>query len=175
VLTRTDFWTHPNDYFQDARGYIVGDSAYRLTNFLIKPFALSLLRAKEPGDDNPQNTICLRRNFNKYLSSAQVNVEHTIGLLKLRFPILRHIGMVIGMHEQNTKVVKLQRAAWCLHNFLLDHNDHWELMQRSMLLCTGKWRMLIADLRTLNGGACMTMNRRYGWQMNMRISKMLES
>jgi DDE superfamily endonuclease len=69
----------------------------------------------------------LRRNFNKYLSSGRVNVEHTIGLLKLRFPILRRIGMVIGTRQQNARAVKLMRAACCLHNFLLDRNDPWEL------------------------------------------------
>jgi hypothetical protein len=35
--------------------------------------------------------------------------------------------MVIGLVEQNIRAVKLMRAACCLHNFLLDRDDPWEL------------------------------------------------
>ena len=74
VFQRFPVVQSPERYFEDQAGYIIGDSAYPLSNWLIKPFAK---------EDAPEKIA-----FNRLLSSARVNVEHTIGLLKVRFPLL---------------------------------------------------------------------------------------
>jgi DDE superfamily endonuclease len=109
---------HPTRYFEDDKDYILGDSAYPLSNYLIRPFTQAVL--KKSGTD-------AQRAFNVMLSSTRVNVEHAIGRLKLRFPILRNITMVVGTEQDNKRVVDLIRTLCTLHNFCLDQNDEWEL------------------------------------------------
>ena len=117
VLNESDFYAHPRNYFQDEKGYILGDSAYRLTNRVIKPFS-----KKEALDPNDRKT---KFRFNSALSSARVKVEHTFGILKMRFPILRHLRMKLGDEASNQRVVDQIFALMVLHNFLLSHQDQW--------------------------------------------------
>ena len=93
VLNESDFYANPRNYFQDERGYILGDSAYRLTNRVIKPFS-----KKKALDPNDRKT---KFRFNSALSSARVKVEHTFGILKMRFPILRQMRMKLGDQASN--------------------------------------------------------------------------
>ena len=76
-----------------------------------------------------------RMEFNALLSSARVNVEHAIGLLKIRFPLLQHIRMVVGSEENNELVVSMIIALCVLHNFCLDQRDklHLEPEQEALL------------------------------------------
>ena len=104
---------HPELHFEDQAGYIIGDSAYPLDNWLIKPFAR----------DNDLEKM----EFNVLLSSARVNVEHAIGLLKIRFPLLQSIHMVTGSEENNEPVVLTIEALCVLHNFCLDQQDNLDL------------------------------------------------
>jgi DDE superfamily endonuclease len=119
VFRRTDLCKHPEDYFQDAAGYIICDSAFRINNFLQKPFIKRQLREDPTGGD--------RKTFNVMLSSARVNVEHTFGLIKVRFPLARCMAVVLtdeaASHE---RAVRYLRVLSCLHNFLLDMQDDWE-------------------------------------------------
>jgi len=117
VIKRIDLWDNPDDYFLNDSHYILGDGAYPLTNFLIKPF-----RRSEVSND-PE----IRSNFNMQLSSARVNVEHAIGILKMRFPILQRLGVNVDGDDSHERAMKIIRAAACLHNFLLDLGDKFEL------------------------------------------------
>ena len=117
VLNESNFYANPRNYFQDERGYILGVSAYRLTNRVIKPFS-----KKEALDPNDRKT---KFRFNSALSSARVKVEHTFGILKMRFPILRHMRMKLGHNGSNQRVVDQIFALMILHNFLLSRKDQW--------------------------------------------------
>ena len=118
VLQRTSLLNHPEWYFQDDSAYIIGDSAYRLSNWVIRPFSRAVLATSEDGSE---------RQFNALLSSARVNVEHTIGLVKLRFPLLRRLSFVLGEEDGNQRAINAVRAMCVLHNYLLDQQDQWEL------------------------------------------------
>lgn len=61
-----------------------------------------------------------KRHFNSCLSKARVISEHTIGLLKGRFPWLRSIRKVIT-EDPNTlrDILSIVDAAVILHNFLV--------------------------------------------------------
>ena len=60
--------------------------------------------------------------FNKQLSKAQIISEHTLGLLKGRFPWLRSIRKNITENKKTLKEVLLWLdACVILHNFLLEH------------------------------------------------------
>jgi DDE superfamily endonuclease len=109
----------PERYFEDQAGYIIGDAAYPLSNWLIKPYPHVDANENEDAADNMA--------FNVLLSSARVNVEHAIGLLKMRFPLLRQISMMTGYAEDNERVVRMIRALCTLHNFYLGQDDALEL------------------------------------------------
>jgi DDE superfamily endonuclease len=65
--------------------------------------------------------------FNVLLSSARVDVEHTIGLLKVRFPLLQCISMITGYAEDNERVIEMIEAPCTLHNFFLNQHDDLDL------------------------------------------------
>jgi hypothetical protein len=90
ILNQSLFYTLPAEtFFDDPSGYILGDSAYRLTNRVIKPFTVPQLRW-----DDEHGT---RRAFNKQLSSGRVKVEHTYGVMKCRFPALANLHVIVGV------------------------------------------------------------------------------
>ena len=64
----------PEYYFEDQASYIISERTYPLSNWLIKPYP----HPKGEDDDGD-----VKRIFNTLLSSARVNVEHGIGLLKV--------------------------------------------------------------------------------------------
>ena len=104
VLNESDFYTRPHLFFEDLAGYIVGDSAYRITPRLIKPFSDHELQADNSDDEDEAND---RREFNVKLSSARVEVEHTFGILKSRFPMLSNLASIIGYIDTNERVFSL--------------------------------------------------------------------
>jgi hypothetical protein len=86
--------------FPDSRAYILGDSAYRLTNRVIVPYSEREvgLRGLSMEDRNKKN------GFNVGLSSARVKVEHTFGALKARFMVLAGLPNLVGTPGVNDKV-----------------------------------------------------------------------
>jgi hypothetical protein len=90
VLNGSDFYQKPeSDYFEDPKGYILGDSAYRLTNRVLKPFTDPQLKKDDPAGS--------RRFFNNSLASARVKVEHAFGIMKCRFPALAKMHFIVGL------------------------------------------------------------------------------
>ncbi|XP_017465225.1 PREDICTED: uncharacterized protein LOC108358412 [Rhagoletis zephyria] len=79
--------------------YFVGDAAFPLRNYFIKPYS--------------QVPDSSRENFNKRVSSARIRIEIAFGILSSRWRILR---ICIGLSPANAKKVVL--ATIVLHNYL---------------------------------------------------------
>jgi len=88
--------------------YLLGDSAYPLSNFLIKPFT------------NTQNN--LQTQFNITLSLHRIVVENAFGRLKNRFGCLKELNV-----RKISTAVCLTECCIILHNFLETNNDNWEI------------------------------------------------
>jgi hypothetical protein len=99
VLNASDFYGLPEGtFFEDPTGYIIGDSAYRLTNRVMKPFSEPQLKR---GDHAERDN---RKFFNRIVSSARVNVEHAFGAMKCRFPALSRLHLLVGLGAKNKEI-----------------------------------------------------------------------
>lgn len=88
--------------------YLVGDSAYPLGPWLLKPFP--------EATRNPREIA-----FNKELSSARVKVECAFGILKSRWRILQK-RLDSGIEFSS----KIAVACAVLHNFCINAGDDWD-------------------------------------------------
>ncbi len=114
--------THDDRVFQNSRivqdlashfretEYIIGDSAYGPQNFMISTF-------KKPvgAPLHPDNEV-----FNTKLAKPRVSSEHTIGILKGRFPFLRSIRMRLTGKRSFKKILRYVAVCVVLHNFLVE-------------------------------------------------------
>ncbi|XP_046387094.1 putative nuclease HARBI1 [Ischnura elegans] len=80
-------------------GYLLGDSAYPCSQFMITPYR-----------DNGHQTRA-QRNFNFIHSSVRITVEHAFGWLKQRFRQLYHLK-----GRDMVELVKTIHACFILHN-----------------------------------------------------------
>jgi len=92
----------------DIRPYLVGDSAYPISPWLMKPYP-------EATCDPSEIT------FNKELSSARVVIECTFGHLKSRWRILQK-----RLDSRITFSVKIAVVCAVLHNFCIKIGDEWD-------------------------------------------------
>jgi hypothetical protein len=90
--------------------HILGDSAYPLEEFLMKPYR-----------DNG-NLNAVQRNFNISLSSVRVRVENAFGLLRAKWRRLRFIEL---KNLSNAKYIVI--SACCLHNYYLTRTPFPEI------------------------------------------------
>lgn len=91
--------------------YLLGDSAYPLSNFLIKPF------------NNSEN---LQSQFNIIHSLHRVVVENAFGKFKNRFSCLKELNV-----RKISAAVCLTECCIILHNFLETNNDNWDELDES--------------------------------------------
>lgn len=88
--------------------YLLGDSAYPMELWLMKPYSDATTDRKE-------------KKFNYQLSKARVCIEQAFGVLKSRFRILtKRIDVAPAMAS------KIAVACAVLHNFCIDSGDRWE-------------------------------------------------
>jgi hypothetical protein len=107
VFRNSSFYKDYSNIIQED-DYLLGDSAYPISFFLIPPF-------KDPSSRK-------QKEFNHFHSRHRVVVEHTFGRLKARFGMLRNLDI---------KTIKMGILFTCcaiiLHNFLEINMDTWEI------------------------------------------------
>jgi DDE superfamily endonuclease len=113
VFEKTKLFRNPLRYFS-PRQYMLGDSAFENTWFIVaayrKPAGVSIPREHEI--------------FNDAMKPLRVISEHTIGILKGRFPWLRSIRCRIDENvESIKKVLEYIDCAIILHNLLIERKD----------------------------------------------------
>ncbi|XP_067634019.1 uncharacterized protein [Eurosta solidaginis] len=90
----------------DVPIFIIGDSAFRFSKTLMKPYAFQVSQNED------------EKNFNYSLSKVRRVVENAFGHVKARF---RRIGKGIDNQIQNANIII--KACCVLHNFLNERND----------------------------------------------------
>lgn len=85
---------------------IIGDSAFRLSKHVMKPFPFNVERTEE------------EKKFNYHLSKCRRVVENAFGHLKARF---RRLGKGIDNLMKHANLII--KACCVLHNFLNETND----------------------------------------------------
>lgn len=120
IWNRTHLQRKPAEYFSE-REYILGDSAFSNSSIMVSSYKKPLGATLPPDHEA----------FNNKLAKIRITSEHTIGMLKARFPWLRSIRMQI--RESNSSLRKILRfieATIILHNMLIDFTDatmkEWE-------------------------------------------------
>lgn len=89
--------------------YLLGDSAYNLTPFLLVPYSTDDVR-------NDNSEICDAFNF--YLSSSRIFIECAFGELVMRWGILWKT-----LHFDLAKCQRIVQVCMLLHNFIKDENE----------------------------------------------------
>ena len=106
----------PEQHFSPNE-YILADSAVENCSFVVSAFK------KPPLQPMP----ALEEKFNARLASARVVAEHTIGVLKGRFPWLRKIHFnVTDDPESMMRILKYIDCCVILHNLMLPKNGETE-------------------------------------------------
>lgn len=109
IARNTSMWNHPTTYYRDHE-YIIGDSAFENNWFMVSAFT------SPPGE----SLVGERSQFNSCMARARVISEHTIGLLKGRFPWLRSIRKVITEDPGTLRdILGIIDACVIIHNFLV--------------------------------------------------------
>ena len=92
----------------DVAPYIVGDGAYPLSEWLLKPYPRTGVLAQD------------EKRFNKEISKARVKVEHCYGILKGRWRILRQAI------QDDIQKVPLIILCCCILHVCVFQNDEYD-------------------------------------------------
>eukprot|EP00644_Phytophthora_capsici_P018693 jgi/Phyca11/131810/e_gw1.116.7.1 len=95
-------------YFDDDQ-YLLGDSAYQSSRVMVPAFKTS-----QGGQLDIKETV-----FNKCLATIRIRVEHCIGMLKGRFPLLRRLRCAMRNKKQIKDAIELIRTCMILHNMAI--------------------------------------------------------
>lgn len=113
IFKATKLAINPRNYF-GLMQYLIGDSAFENDWFMVSAF-------KKPRDQSIPKSY---ENFNEKLAKLRIISEHSIGILKGRFPWLRSIRLKITEKKQSLRaILNLLEASVILHNMLLDIRD----------------------------------------------------
>jgi hypothetical protein len=114
IYKATKLATDPGLHFSD-REYVIGDSSA----FENSPFMVSAFK-KPTGAEIPRNNEL----FNKKLARLQIISEHTIGILKGRFPWLRSIRFKIKEGQRSLRnILRMIHATILMHNILVEFGE----------------------------------------------------
>ncbi len=96
---------------------MLGDSAYTPSQYLVP----SLKRAANEHLEGE------REYFNRTLAKVRMRVEHAIGILKGRFPVLKWIRVLLKSREDMVRILDIVHACAILHNYLINERvpDSW--------------------------------------------------
>jgi len=113
IFKQTGLYQSPEKFFSSIE-YLLGDSAFENTWFMVsaykKPANMTLPREQEV--------------FNSALAKPRVISEQTIGILKGRFPWLRHIRMHITDDRKSLRrILRYVEVCIILHNLLIKQED----------------------------------------------------
>lgn len=99
-----------SEEFFNGDYHLLGDSTYTLQNHVLTPY-------KDNGHLTPEQT-----KFNKKLCSTRINVECSIGLLKMRWRRILELCQI-----NTTEIIPFYIIACCiLHNLCLKRDEEFE-------------------------------------------------
>jgi len=117
VYRNMDLFQNPKNCFSENE-FNLGDSAFSNSPFMVSSFK------KQTGEEIPEE----HERFNKLLSKVRMRSEHTIGILKGRFPWLRSIRMKITKNKRSLcRILQLLDATIILHNMLLTFKEEMDV------------------------------------------------
>lgn len=113
VYSNTPLFQDPGTYFGN-NFYLLSDSALTNSSTVVSSFKCA------KGHKLP----VIQEEFNTLLGRPRVLAEHTIGMLKGRFQILKSIPMVITNRKKSVKrILRIIDCCVILHNLLIDTGD----------------------------------------------------
>jgi len=116
VCRNMDLHQNPKNCFSEHE-FNLGDSAFSNSPFMVSSFK------KQSGEEIPAE----HERFNKLLSKVRMRSEHTIGILKGRFPWLRSIRMKITTKKRSLRrILRLLDATIILQNMLLTFKENMD-------------------------------------------------
>ena len=113
IYKATKLATNPCDYFS-PREYLIGDSAFENSSTMVSAFK------------KPKGTAIAARHekFNEKMAKLRIISEHTIGVLKGRFPWLRSIRLKITEDKSSLRnILYMIDATIVLHNILVEWGE----------------------------------------------------
>jgi len=110
IFETMSHFTHPQDKFANGE-FLLGDSAYGLTPYMLVPY---IGRHAQ----QPENAA-----FNIHFSAGRVLVEHTIGILKSRFTSLKGLRTQIRERKDFKLINDWIVSCLVLHNFVTSMRD----------------------------------------------------
>lgn len=116
VYHNSDLFINEKDYFGNSM-FLLGDSAFTSSGSVVASFKCP--RGHQLTEEHEKT--------NTHMGRLRVTSEHTIGILKARFPFLKCIPMTIT--ESKNSVRRILRVIDCcviLHNLLIDTKDDEE-------------------------------------------------
>lgn len=117
AFSATDFYSSAHTYLGLGE-YVLADKGYTCTPRCITPY-------KRPRARQIANRY---KHFNEVHAAVRINIEHSFGILKARFPSLDFIPLYFSSAEDHGQFVKWILVTIILHNFLEyaeDSDDYW--------------------------------------------------
>jgi hypothetical protein len=107
----TDIQNNSTEYFQSGE-YCLGDSAYSTCfPYIITPYK------------KPASLIDRNKKFNYLLARARITIEHCIGIIKARFPVLSYLRERLQTDDDLEYVCRKVVACFVIHNMCISKCD----------------------------------------------------
>lgn len=110
VFKSTELYKNSSTYFR-SNEYLLGDAAYTNSEITVSPY-------KAPATNFRDNS-----NFNYFHSTVRMDIEHSFGIIKKRFPSLNNLRLTISTETAYEYALKWITCCFILHNFLIMEKD----------------------------------------------------